>query len=132
MKDRIKELLNTLEQELTNGLNNLPEYQGTLDSLDLEISEGRTFINGSMNFKRIKKRIRKGEKLAVKRYWVNMTMEIFVPEQGCGEKLPKMRIEIPDGLQILSKLKHKNTSKMSSNSERDYHLNEVQVNYLED
>ena len=47
MKDRIKELLNTLEQELTNGLNNLPEYQGTLDSLDLEISEGRTFINGA-------------------------------------------------------------------------------------
>jgi len=47
MIDRIKELLNTLEQELTNGLNNLPEYQGTLDSLDLEISEGRTFINGA-------------------------------------------------------------------------------------
>jgi len=47
MRDRIKELLNTLEQELTNGLNNLPEYQGTLDSLDLEISEGRTFINGA-------------------------------------------------------------------------------------
>jgi len=47
MIDRIKELLNTLEQELTNGLNNLPEYQGTLDILDLEISEGRTFINGA-------------------------------------------------------------------------------------
>jgi hypothetical protein len=47
MRDRIKELLNTLEQELTNGLNNLPEYQGTLDSVDLEISEGRTFINGA-------------------------------------------------------------------------------------
>ena len=29
MRDRIKELLNTLEIELTNGLNNLPEYQGT-------------------------------------------------------------------------------------------------------
>ena len=26
------------------------------------------------------------EKNYVKRYWVNMTMEIFVPEQGCGEK----------------------------------------------
>tara|TARA_X000001382_G_scaffold77389_1_gene54179 strand:- start:206 stop:451 length:246 start_codon:yes stop_codon:yes gene_type:complete len=47
MIDRIKELTNTLEQELTNGLNNLPEYQGTLDSSDLQISEGRTFINGA-------------------------------------------------------------------------------------
>ena len=47
MVDRIKELLDTLEQELTNGLNNLPEYQGTLDSSDLQISEGRTFINGA-------------------------------------------------------------------------------------
>jgi len=47
MVDRIKELLNTLEIELTNGLNNLPEYQGTLDSSDLQISEGRTFINGA-------------------------------------------------------------------------------------
>ena len=47
MRDRIKELLNTLEIELTNGLNNLPEYQGTLDSSDLQISEGRTFINGA-------------------------------------------------------------------------------------
>ena len=43
----IKELTNTLEQELTNGLNNLPEYQGTLESSDLQISEGRTFINGA-------------------------------------------------------------------------------------
>ena len=24
-----------------------------------------------------------------KRYWVNVTMEIFVPEQGCGEKATK-------------------------------------------
>ena len=47
MIDRIKELTNTLEQELTNGLNNLPEYQGTLESSDLQISEGRTFINGA-------------------------------------------------------------------------------------
>jgi len=47
MIDRIKELINTLEQELANGLNNLPEYQGTLDSSDLQISEGRTFINGA-------------------------------------------------------------------------------------
>ena len=47
MIDRIKELTNTLEQELANGLNNLPEYQGTLDSSDLQISEGRTFINGA-------------------------------------------------------------------------------------
>ena len=41
MIDRIKELTNTLEQELTNGLNNLPEYQGTLESSDLQISEGK-------------------------------------------------------------------------------------------
>ena len=47
MIDRIKELTNTLEQELTNGLNNLPEYQGTLENMDLQISEGRTFINGA-------------------------------------------------------------------------------------
>jgi hypothetical protein len=47
MNEKIKKLLETLEQELTNGLNNLPEYQGTLDSVDLEISEGRTFINGA-------------------------------------------------------------------------------------
>ena len=47
MIDIIKELTNTLEIELTNGLNNLPEYQGTLDSSDLQISEGRTFINGA-------------------------------------------------------------------------------------
>ena len=49
MIDRIKELTNTLEQELTNGLNNLPEYKGTLDSSDLQISEGRTFINGAQS-----------------------------------------------------------------------------------
>ena len=60
MKDRIKELLNTLEQELTNGLNNLPEYQGTLDSLDLEISEGRTFINGAQcTLNQLKKELEK-------------------------------------------------------------------------
>ena len=60
MKDRIKELLNTLEIELTNGLNNLPEYQGTLDSLDLEISEGRTFINGAQcTLNQLKKELEK-------------------------------------------------------------------------
>ena len=47
MNEKIKQLLNTLEQELTNGLNNLPEYQGTLENMDLQISEGRTFINGA-------------------------------------------------------------------------------------
>ena len=60
MRDRIKELLNTLEIELTNGLNNLPEYQGTLDSLDLEISEGRTFINGAQcTLNQLKKELEK-------------------------------------------------------------------------
>ena len=60
MIDRIKELTNTLEQELTNGLNNLPEYQGTLDSLDLEISEGRTFINGAQcTLNQLKKELEK-------------------------------------------------------------------------
>ena len=45
MNEKIKQLLNTLEQELTNGLNNLPEYQGTLENMDLLINEGRTYIN---------------------------------------------------------------------------------------
>ena len=58
MIDRITELLNTLEQELANGLNNLPEYQGTLDSSDLQISEGRTFINGAQcTFNELQKQI---------------------------------------------------------------------------
>ena len=63
MVGRIKELLDTLEIELTNGLNNLPEYQGTLDSSDLQISEGRTFINGAQcTLNELKKELEKENK----------------------------------------------------------------------
>ena len=39
MIDRIKELLNELEQELTDGYNTLPDYQTN--------DEGKTYINGA-------------------------------------------------------------------------------------
>ena len=39
MRDRIKELLITLEQELTDGYNTLPDYQAN--------DEGKTYINGA-------------------------------------------------------------------------------------
>ena len=39
MRDRIKELLITLEQELTDGYNTLPDYQAN--------DEGKTYINSA-------------------------------------------------------------------------------------
>ena len=39
MIDRITELLNELEQELTDGYNTLPDYQTN--------AEGKTYINGA-------------------------------------------------------------------------------------
>ena len=39
MRDRIKELLITLEQELTDGYNTLPDYQAN--------DEGKTYVNGA-------------------------------------------------------------------------------------
>ena len=47
MNEKIKKLLETLEQEINDGYNTLPDYQGTLENMDLQISEGRTFINGA-------------------------------------------------------------------------------------
>ena len=45
MIDNIKKLLETLEQEINDGYNTLPDYQGTLENMDLLINEGRTYIN---------------------------------------------------------------------------------------
>ena len=39
MIDRIKELTNTLEQEINDGYNTLPDYQTN--------NEGKTYINGA-------------------------------------------------------------------------------------
>ena len=39
MIDRITELLNTLEQELNDGYNTLPDYQAN--------DEGKTYVNGA-------------------------------------------------------------------------------------
>lgn len=68
-----------------------------------------------------------------KRYWVNMTMEIFVPEQGCGEKSTKN--ENRDARWFADTIAEKTQENIKNEfkwAERDYHLNEVQVNYLED
>ena len=68
-----------------------------------------------------------------KRYWVNVTMEIFVPEQGCGEKSTKN--ENRDARWFADTIAKKTQEHIKDEfeySERDYHLNEVQVNYLED
>jgi len=68
-----------------------------------------------------------------KRYWVNMTMEIFVPEQGCGEKSTKN--ENRDARWFADTIAEKTQKHIKNEfkwAERDYHLNEVQVNYLED
>tara|TARA_Y100001951_G_scaffold88099_1_gene79493 strand:- start:930 stop:1127 length:198 start_codon:yes stop_codon:yes gene_type:complete len=45
MNEKIKKLLETLEQEINDGYNTLPDYQGTLENMDLLINEGRTYIN---------------------------------------------------------------------------------------
>ena len=45
MIDKIGQLINTLEQEINDGYNTLPDYQGTLENMDLFINECRTYIN---------------------------------------------------------------------------------------
>ena len=68
-----------------------------------------------------------------KRYFVNVTMEIFVPEQGLGEKSTKN--EDRDAEWFANTIASKTREHINDEfkySERDYHLNEVQVNYLED
>ena len=68
-----------------------------------------------------------------KRYFVNVTMEIFVPEQGLGEKSTKN--EDRDAEWFANTIASKTREHINDEfrfAERDYHLNEVQVNYLED
>tara|TARA_R100000030_G_scaffold9945_2_gene6757 strand:- start:533 stop:745 length:213 start_codon:yes stop_codon:yes gene_type:complete len=68
-----------------------------------------------------------------KRYFVNVTMEIFVPEQGLGEKSTKN--EDRDAEWFADTIASKTREHINDEfrfAERDYHLNEVQVNYLED
>ena len=68
-----------------------------------------------------------------KRYFVNVTMEIFVPEQGCGER--STINENRDARWFADSITQKTQKHIRDefkHSERDYHLNEVQVNYLED
>ena len=67
-----------------------------------------------------------------KRYFVNVTMEIFVPEQGCGER--STINENRDARWFADTIATKTQKHIRDEfkwAERDYHLNEVQVNYLE-
>jgi len=67
-----------------------------------------------------------------KRYFVNVTMEIFVPEQGCGER--STINENRDARWFADTIATKTQKYIRDEfkwAERDYHLNEVQVNYLE-
>ena len=67
-----------------------------------------------------------------KRYFVNVTMEIFVPEQGCGER--STINENKDARwfadTIASKVP-KMVNKEFKFSEREYSVNDCSVNYLE-
>ena len=66
------------------------------------------------------------------RYFVNVTMEIFTPDQGVGEKSTKN--ENRDArwfADTIAEKTHEHIKDEFQHSERDYHLNEVQVNYLE-
>ena len=67
-----------------------------------------------------------------KRYWVNMTMEIYVDEQGCG---PRSTINENGDARwfadtIASKVP-KMINKEFQFSEREYSVNDCSVNYLE-
>jgi len=67
-----------------------------------------------------------------KRYFVNVTMEIFTPDQGVGEKAEKN--ENRDARWFADTIAEKAQEHIKDefqHSERNYHLNEVQVNYLE-
>ena len=67
-----------------------------------------------------------------KRYFANVTMEIFVPDQGLGEKSTKN--ENRDARWFADTIAEKTQKHIRDEfkwAERDYHLNEVQVNYLE-
>jgi hypothetical protein len=67
-----------------------------------------------------------------KRYFVNVTMEIFVPEQGLGKKATKN--ENGDArwfAETIATKTYEHIKDEFKHAERDYHLNEVQVNYLQ-
>ena len=68
-----------------------------------------------------------------KRYFVNVTMEIFVPEQGCGEQSTKNENRDARWFAdtIASKVP-KMVNKEFEYSEREYSVNDCSVNYLED
>ena len=67
-----------------------------------------------------------------KRYFVNVTMEIFVPEQGYGEKATKN--ENKDAEWFANTIATKTQQHISDEfkwAERDYSLNEFYVNSVE-
>ena len=67
-----------------------------------------------------------------KRYFVNVTMEIFVPDQGIGEKATKN--ENRDARWFADTIAQKTQEHIRDefkHSERDYHLNEVIVEKVE-
>ena len=67
-----------------------------------------------------------------KRYWVNMTMEIFVPEQGLGPQSTKN--EDKDArwfADTIAEKTHEHIKDEFKWAEREYHLNEVTVEKVE-
>ena len=67
-----------------------------------------------------------------KRYWVNMTMEIYVDEQGLGER--SSINEDKDArwfADTISSKVPKLINKEFQFSEREYSVNDCQVNYLD-
>ena len=67
-----------------------------------------------------------------KRYFVNVTMEIFVPEQGLGEKSTKN--EDRDAEWFANTIASKTSEHIRDEfryAEREYHLNEVYVSNVE-
>jgi len=67
-----------------------------------------------------------------KRYWVNMTMEIFVDDQGLGEQSTKNEDKDARWFAdtIASKVP-KMVNKEFRFSEREYSVNDCSVNYLD-
>jgi len=65
------------------------------------------------------------------RYFVNVTMEIFTPDQGVGDKAIKN--ENGDArwfAETIATKTHEHIKEEFAHADRDYHLNEVEVNYL--
>ena len=67
-----------------------------------------------------------------KRYWVNVTMEIFVPDQGIGEKA--MKNEELDAQWFANEVASQIPKAINKNfqfSERPYSVNDVMVGKIE-